>query len=79
MVITYYIRLFHKGDDRHKGILMSLLLLFAERKRAKTKKEDDTFLSKKAGGKTKQCYHNDICRWKGDSFSSEVEITMVVV
>ena len=30
MVITYYIKLFRTGADRHKSILMSLLLLVAE-------------------------------------------------
>ena len=30
MVVTYYIKLFHTGADRHNGILMSLLLLVAE-------------------------------------------------
>ena len=30
MVITYYIKLFRTGADRHNGILMSLLLLVAE-------------------------------------------------
>ena len=40
----------------------------------KRKKKDDIFLSKKTGGKTKQCYHNDIRRWKRNSFSSEVEL-----
>ena len=30
MVVTYYIKLFRTGADRHKGILMSLLLLVAE-------------------------------------------------
>ena len=30
MVVTYYIKLFHAGADRHNGILMSLLLLVAE-------------------------------------------------
>ena len=30
---------------------------------------------KKNRMKTKQCYHNNACRWKRDSFSSEVEIT----
>ena len=34
----------------------------------KRKKKDDSFLSKKTGGKTKQCYHNDIRRWKGTVF-----------
>ena len=30
MVVTYYIRLFRTGADRHNGILMSLFLLVAE-------------------------------------------------
>ena len=30
MVVTYYIKLSHKGADRHNSILMSLLLLVAE-------------------------------------------------
>ena len=30
MVITYYIKLFWTGADRHNGILMSLLLLVAQ-------------------------------------------------
>ena len=30
MVVTYYIKLFHTGADRHNSILMSLLLLVAE-------------------------------------------------
>ena len=30
MVVTYYVKLFHMGSDRHNGILMSLLLLVAE-------------------------------------------------
>ena len=30
MVVTYYIKLFQTGADRHNGILMSLLLLVAE-------------------------------------------------
>ena len=29
--------------------------------------------------KTKQCYHNDICRWKRDRFSSEVKIIRGIV
>ena len=32
MVVTYYIKLFRTGTDRHNGILMSLLLLVAETK-----------------------------------------------
>ena len=30
MVVTYYIKLFQTGIDRHNGILMSLLLLVVE-------------------------------------------------
>ena len=30
MVVTYYIKLFQTGADRHNGVLMSLLLLVAE-------------------------------------------------
>ena len=30
MVVTYYIKLFRTGADRHDSILMSLLLLVAE-------------------------------------------------
>ena len=30
MVVTYYVKVFRTGADRHKGILMSLLLLVAE-------------------------------------------------
>ena len=30
MVVTYYIKLFRTGAERHNGILMSLLLLVAE-------------------------------------------------
>ena len=30
MVVTYYIKLFRKGNDRHNGILMSLLVLVAD-------------------------------------------------
>ena len=32
MVVTYYIKLFRTGADRYNGILMSLLLLVAEKK-----------------------------------------------
>ena len=39
----------------------------------KRKKGDDVFLSKQ-NGETR-----DICRWKRDSFSSEVEITREIV
>ena len=31
MVVTYYIKLFHMKADRHNSILMSLLLLVAEK------------------------------------------------
>ena len=30
MVVSYYIKFFHTGADRHNGILMYLLLLVAE-------------------------------------------------
>ena len=30
MVVTYYVKLFRTGTDRHNGILMSLLLLVTE-------------------------------------------------
>ena len=30
MVVTYYIKLYRTGADRHNGVLMSLLLLVAE-------------------------------------------------
>ena len=33
MVITYYIKLFRTGANRHNGILISLLLLVTETKR----------------------------------------------
>ena len=33
MVVTYYIKLFRTGADRHNGILKSLLLLVAETKK----------------------------------------------
>ena len=45
------------------------------KKIGKRKTEDDTFLRKRNRRKTKQCYHNDICRWKRDSPSNEVKIT----
>ena len=45
----------------------------------KNKKENDTFLRKENRTKTKQCYHDDTCRWNTDSFSSEVEITKGIV
>ena len=31
MVVTYYIKIFHTGADRNNGVLMSLLLLIAEK------------------------------------------------
>ena len=40
----------------------------------KTKKEDDSFLSKTIGGKTKQCYHNDICTWKRAVFPMKLKL-----
>ena len=30
MVVTYYIKLFQMGADKHNGVLMSLLVLVAE-------------------------------------------------
>ena len=38
-MVIYYIKLFHTGADRHYGILMSLLCLVADTKRAKEKKK----------------------------------------
>ena len=32
MVVTYYIKLFRTGSDRHNGILIPLVLLVAETK-----------------------------------------------
>ena len=43
-------------------VLHTLILQFLFKKWAKEKKEDDTFLRKKNGGKTKWGYHNDIYR-----------------
>ena len=49
------------------------------------KEEGDTFLRKKKRRIRKQCYHNDICRWKKEYFcrcrffSSEAEITSGIV
>ena len=48
-------------------------------KKGKRKKEDDTSLNKKTERKAKQCYHNDTCRWKRDSLSSEVKIARRIV
>ena len=48
----------------------------------KRKVEDHTFWEKKKKKKQKKkekVYHNDTCRWKRDSFSSEVEITREIV
>ena len=36
MIVTYNIKLFRTGADRHNGILMSLLLLVAETIKKKT-------------------------------------------
>ena len=41
MVVTYYIKLYQTGADRHNGILMSLLLLVAETKILKKKTKND--------------------------------------
>ena len=49
MVVTYYIKLFRTGADRHNGILMSLLPLVAETnmqvyaKYIRNKMQDSTF------------------------------------
>ena len=40
----------------------------------KKKKEQDSFLSKKIGGTTKQCQINDICRRKGAVFSVKLKL-----
>ena len=37
MVVTYYIKLFRTGIDRHHGILMMLLFLVAETKMLQVK------------------------------------------
>ena len=42
MVVTYYIKLFQTGADRHNGILMSLLLLVAEAINKKTENLEKT-------------------------------------
>ena len=38
LVVTYYIKYFRTGNDRHNGILMSLLLLLADTLKALEKK-----------------------------------------
>ena len=43
MIITYNIKLFRTGADRHNGILMSLLLLVAEAKMCFLKYEKRAF------------------------------------
>ena len=58
---------FIKSCFKHFGFT----ILF--KKWAKEKK-GDIFLREKKTRKTKQCCHNDICRWKRNSFSIEVEI-----
>ena len=45
------------------------------KKWAKEKRKMIYFGGNKAKEKSKQCYHDDICRWKRDSFSSEFKIT----
>ena len=37
MVVTYYIKIFRTGADRHNGILMPLLLVVAEITRIRSK------------------------------------------
>ena len=60
----------HRGSQGMEGLkkLLTGILHFGKRK-----KGDDVFLSKQ-NGETR-----DICRWKRDSFSSEVEITREIV
>ena len=48
-------------------------------KNGQKKEENDTFLSIRSRRKTEQCYYQDICSWKRDSFSSEVKITRRIV
>ena len=55
-------------------VLYASVLQFYEKKRAKEKKEQDSFLSKKIGGNTKQCQINDICRRKGAAFSVKLKL-----
>ena len=42
MVVTYYIKLFQTGADRYNGILMSLLLPYAEAINKKTENPEKT-------------------------------------
>ena len=59
-------------------ILYTLVLQFYFKNEQKQKTK--WYLSEqKNRRKTKQCYHNDICRWNRDSFSSKVEITRGIV
>ena len=45
-------------------------------KKMDTRRKDyNTFFRKKNRRKINQYYHNEICTWKRDSFSSEIEIT----
>ena len=53
----------------------TLVLQFYEKN---GQKKNDTY-ARKNRTKTKQCYHNDICGSKKDSFSSDVEITREIV
>ena len=38
------------------------------------KEEGDIFLRKKGGRKTKRCYDNHICKWKGTAFPVKLEL-----
>ena len=38
------------------------------------KEEDDIFLRKKGWRKTKKCYHDHICKWKGASFPVKLKL-----
>ena len=49
------------------------------KKWAKTKKKMSIhFWEKKKKRKARQCYHDNICRWNRDGFSSEVEILILI-
>ena len=65
------------------GVLHYGFTILLKKWAKKMEEGDDAFLRKKSRRKTKQYYHNtsdittnsDTCRWKRDTFSSEVEIT----
>ena len=68
MIVTYYIKLFRMGADRHNGMLMSLLLLVAETLSAPILTETNPnqegleilqiyFLSRVTQSKSSRCFH----------------------